>query len=139
MLFVSLYHLMEKRKCFCVGQSCAAFEACLLCAVQDFSNVVKEPGRVVLGAVLQYTIMPLMGWLVSKLAGLPTPFAIGYASQAAFAWPARTSEAFSSTDTHNLALHLIVCDLFSCMHASVPLGAPQTCCHSAGKCACSNH
>lgn len=110
-----------------------------MCAVQDFSNVVKEPGRVVLGAVLQYTIMPFMGLLVSKLAGLPTPFAIGYASQAAFAWPAPTFEALSSTDIHYLALHLIVYDLFSFMHSSVPLGAPQTCCHSASKCVRSKH
>ena len=47
------------------------------CAVQDFQNVIKAPGRVMLGAVLQYTIMPLMGFVVSRLAGLPTPFAIG--------------------------------------------------------------
>ena len=48
-------------------------------AVQDFQSVLKAPGSVMLGAVLQYTIMPLMGFLVSRLAGLPTPFAIGYA------------------------------------------------------------
>ena len=47
------------------------------CAVQDFQNVIKAPGRVILGAVLQYTIMPMMGYAVSRLAGLPTPFAIG--------------------------------------------------------------
>lgn len=48
-----------------------------LCAVQDFQNVIKAPGRVMLGALLQYTIMPMMGFAVSRLAGLPTPFAIG--------------------------------------------------------------
>lgn len=30
-----------------------------------------------LGTVLQYTIMPLMGFAVSRLAGLSTPFAVG--------------------------------------------------------------
>ena len=45
--------------------------------VQDFSNVMKAPAQVMLGASLQYTIMPLMGFLVSRLAGLPTAFAIG--------------------------------------------------------------
>lgn len=48
-----------------------------VCAVQDFQNVFKAPGRVMLGALLQYTIMPIMGFAVSRLAGLPTPFAIG--------------------------------------------------------------
>lgn len=48
-----------------------------LCAVQDFQNVIKAPGGVILGALLQYTIMPMMGYAVSRLAGLPTPFAIG--------------------------------------------------------------
>ncbi|KAL3155679.1 hypothetical protein ABBQ32_012705 [Trebouxia sp. C0010 RCD-2024] len=46
-------------------------------SLEDFQNVVKAPGRVMLGTVLQYTIMPMMGFAVSRLAGLPTPFAIG--------------------------------------------------------------
>lgn len=46
-------------------------------SLEDFQNVFAAPGRVMLGALLQYTIMPLMGFVVSRLAGLPTPFAIG--------------------------------------------------------------
>ncbi|KAK9842367.1 hypothetical protein WJX84_007287 [Apatococcus fuscideae] len=45
--------------------------------LQDLTDLLKFPGRVVLGAALQYTIMPLMGFAVSRLAGLSTPYAIG--------------------------------------------------------------
>ncbi|KAK9850081.1 hypothetical protein WJX84_006183 [Apatococcus fuscideae] len=44
---------------------------------RDLTDLLKFPGRVALGAVLQYTIMPLMGFAVSRLAGLSTPYAIG--------------------------------------------------------------
>ena len=44
---------------------------------QDFTGVMKRPGQVALGATLQYTIMPMMGFLVSRLAGLSPPLAVG--------------------------------------------------------------
>jgi bile acid:Na+ symporter, BASS family len=45
--------------------------------VQDFAEVLSRPRLVMLGAGLQYTIMPLMGLSVSRLAGLAAPLAIG--------------------------------------------------------------
>lgn len=44
---------------------------------QDLKAVLQRPGLVVLGAALQYTVMPLLGLAVSRLAGLSPPLAIG--------------------------------------------------------------
>ena len=38
---------------------------------------MREPKLVALGAGLQYTVMPLLGLAVSRLAGLSAPLAIG--------------------------------------------------------------
>ena len=46
--------------------------------VQDFQSLARMPALVCIGAALQYTIMPLMGLTVSRLAGLPPPYAVGY-------------------------------------------------------------
>lgn len=43
----------------------------------DFGRVVSDRRLVVLGAVLQYTVMPLAGWGIARLFELPTPFAVG--------------------------------------------------------------
>lgn len=45
--------------------------------LQDFTGVMKMPGKVALGTMLQYTVMPAMGFSVSRLAGLPPPLAVG--------------------------------------------------------------
>merc|ERR1712130_916390 len=45
--------------------------------LEDFKGVMKRPGLVALGTGLQYTIMPSMGYLVSRLAGLSPPLAVG--------------------------------------------------------------
>ena len=45
---------------------------------QDFKRVLTTPGRILAGFALQYTVMPLMAFAVSRLAGLPLPFAIGW-------------------------------------------------------------
>ncbi|KAK9824692.1 hypothetical protein WJX72_012444 [[Myrmecia] bisecta] len=45
--------------------------------MEDFKSVARFPKRVAIGVSLQYTIMPLLGYMLSRLAGLPTPFAIG--------------------------------------------------------------
>ena len=50
--------------------------------LQDFKEVAKNPALVGLGAALQYSIMPLMGFLVSRLANLPSAAAVGWASPA---------------------------------------------------------
>ena len=46
-------------------------------AAQDFAEVLARPRLVVLGAGLQYTVMPLMGLAVSRAAGLAAPLAVG--------------------------------------------------------------
>ena len=45
--------------------------------VADFVAVGKRPGLVALGAALQYTIMPALGFGISHALRLPTPYAVG--------------------------------------------------------------
>lgn len=44
---------------------------------KDFEGVVKDPQRVALGVILQYTVMPFLGWSLGYLFQLPTPLAVG--------------------------------------------------------------
>jgi BASS family bile acid:Na+ symporter len=44
---------------------------------EDFRRVSSRRGVIALGVVLQYTVMPLLGWTIAALFGLPTPFAVG--------------------------------------------------------------
>jgi bile acid:Na+ symporter, BASS family len=44
---------------------------------EDFKIVAKSPRWVLAGAVLQFTVMPLLGWSLGYLFKLPLPFAIG--------------------------------------------------------------
>lgn len=44
---------------------------------EDFKEVVKHPRWVLTGFVLQYSIMPFIGWLAAELFGLPAPLAVG--------------------------------------------------------------
>jgi len=43
----------------------------------DFQRVLRNKRLVALGVVLQYTVMPLAGWLTARLFNLPTPLAVG--------------------------------------------------------------
>ncbi|MEM7135918.1 MAG: bile acid:sodium symporter family protein [Myxococcota bacterium] len=43
----------------------------------DFGRVAKTPAPIVWGVVLQYTVMPLVGWGAGIVFSLPTPFAVG--------------------------------------------------------------
>ena len=45
--------------------------------VEDFKRVAKRPRLIALGVTLQYVVMPLLGWTVARLMGLPTPLAVG--------------------------------------------------------------
>ncbi|MCU0845386.1 MAG: bile acid:sodium symporter family protein [Spirochaetes bacterium] len=44
---------------------------------EDFKRVLTMPGRVVLGVVLQFGVMPFLGWSLGYLFGLPREFAVG--------------------------------------------------------------
>ncbi|MBI4430307.1 MAG: bile acid:sodium symporter family protein [Candidatus Omnitrophica bacterium] len=44
---------------------------------QNFSEVIRKPRLVFLGVVLQYSVMPLMGWSLAYLYRLPNLFAVG--------------------------------------------------------------
>ena len=60
----------------------AGLAACMLAmgttlTVEDFVAVSQRPGLVALGAALQYTIMPALGFAISRAARLPTPYAVG--------------------------------------------------------------
>lgn len=39
--------------------------------IENFSNLFKQPKTVIIAAISQYTIMPLSGWLISIILGLP--------------------------------------------------------------------
>jgi len=44
---------------------------------QDFNLVFQSPKWVIAGALLQFTVMPLLGWGLGYLFNLPLPFAVG--------------------------------------------------------------
>lgn len=64
----------------------------------DFRRVFRLPRLVALGVVLQYTVMPLLGWGLAALYNLPTPLRRSPSgsslSPAAPAAPRRTWSAF---------------------------------------------
>lgn len=43
----------------------------------DFAAVLRVPRPVLLGVASQFTIMPLLGWLIATLSGLPNEIAVG--------------------------------------------------------------
>ncbi len=43
----------------------------------DFSRVFRRPASIGMGVLLQYTVMPLLGWGVGYAFSLSTPFAVG--------------------------------------------------------------
>lgn len=45
--------------------------------VDDFRRVLRRPAPIGLGVVLQYLVMPLMGWTVAWALDLPQEFAVG--------------------------------------------------------------
>ncbi|TGN14655.1 bile acid:sodium symporter family protein [Leptospira ilyithenensis] len=45
--------------------------------LEDFVRVFKMPLPILLGTVLQYTVMPFLGWSIGILFNLPEAFAIG--------------------------------------------------------------
>lgn len=45
--------------------------------VADFTRVAQAPVTVATGLVLQYTVMPSLGWAMGYAFSLPTPFAVG--------------------------------------------------------------
>lgn len=44
---------------------------------EDFRVVFTHPKEIIIGAVAQYTIMPLVGWLLAVVLRLPTDIALG--------------------------------------------------------------
>lgn len=49
----------------------------LTLSLDDFRQVAKTPGCIVLGFVSQYTIMPMCGWLVASILHLESGLAVG--------------------------------------------------------------
>lgn len=49
----------------------------LTLSLADFKAIGQMPGSVALGFIAQYTIMPLTGWLVSKMLNLEAGIAVG--------------------------------------------------------------
>ena len=43
----------------------------------DFRRLRQSPGAIGVGVALQYTVMPLPGWLVAKFCGLHPELAVG--------------------------------------------------------------
>lgn len=44
---------------------------------EDFRDILEIPKAVAIGFLAQYLIMPSLGWSVSRLFHLPTPYAVG--------------------------------------------------------------
>ena len=44
---------------------------------QDFKMVMKSPKWIIIGALLQFTVMPLLGWSLGYIFKLPVHFAVG--------------------------------------------------------------
>ena len=49
----------------------------LTLSIEDFKGIIKYPKLVLLGMILQYTIMPLSGWACAHIFNLPNNFAAG--------------------------------------------------------------
>jgi bile acid:Na+ symporter, BASS family len=49
----------------------------LTLAPEDFRRVARQPRLVAIGVVLQYLVMPLVGWGLAALTDLPPPLAVG--------------------------------------------------------------
>ena len=49
----------------------------LTLSLDDFKSITQMPGSVALGFIAQYTIMPLTGWLVTKMLNLEAGIAVG--------------------------------------------------------------
>ena len=45
--------------------------------INDFKRVIKSPSWLLIGLVLQFTVMPFFGWLLGILFDLPVYFAVG--------------------------------------------------------------
>jgi BASS family bile acid:Na+ symporter len=45
--------------------------------LDDFARILKMPWGILIGFVLQFLIMPFLGWGISKLLGLPIDLALG--------------------------------------------------------------
>ncbi|GMH36054.1 hypothetical protein BSKO_03922 [Bryopsis sp. KO-2023] len=63
----------------CVTGALAVTMICMGCTltVDDFKAVAQQPGKLFAGVMLQYTIMPLLGFGISRFLGLPTAVAAG--------------------------------------------------------------
>lgn len=46
--------------------------------LSDFADLFKQPKVVVLAAISQYTVMPLSGYLIALMLGLPKELAVGF-------------------------------------------------------------
>jgi BASS family bile acid:Na+ symporter len=49
----------------------------LTLSIDDFKAIARMPGCVALGFAAQYTVMPLIGWLIAKVLNLETGLAVG--------------------------------------------------------------
>ena len=49
----------------------------LTLTVEDFRRVLRRPKAVGIGVVLQFAVMPLLGWGIAQLFGLPKGMAVG--------------------------------------------------------------
>ncbi len=45
--------------------------------LEDFARVFRAPAPIGWGVLLQYTVMPMLGWAMATVFELPTPYAVG--------------------------------------------------------------
>lgn len=65
------------KDCVTVALSLSMLCMGLTLSVDDFATIANDPKQVLSGVLLQYTIMPSLGIMLSKLFGLPPAVAVG--------------------------------------------------------------
>lgn len=100
-------------------------------AAQDFAQVARRPQLVALGAALQFTIMPAMGFAVSRALQLPLPFSVGCVrmppAPSLHLCPAPSRFArLSCWQACSHANPFMDEDIYMCHHATMPSPLPTT-------------
>ena len=54
--------------------------------LEDFRAIFSRPKEVIIGAVAQYTIMPVVAWVLCKVMNLPADLALGVISCGMLSW-----------------------------------------------------
>ena len=71
------YLPFDYSQCLSILLQVAMFGMGATLTIKDFARILKMPKGVFVGAVLQFSIMPFLGWIVSKALDLPPELMLG--------------------------------------------------------------